>query len=206
MDNSLKKNNIDPEIKNVEVETDGPEEAPEKDDVEIENDEEFSSAITKDAVSKLRQRLKKSDDDKKEYLLGWQKLKADYVNSRRQDEEEKKVFIRYAESDIMSKIIPVLDSFDVALTQGKSLEVVPEEWQKGMEQIRNQLKNILTEHGLTVIDPENTPFNPHESEAIGVSETDDESKDDMVATVLQKGYKLHDRLIRPAKVKVWKCN
>jgi len=206
MDNLTEKNNIDPEINNVEVETDGPEEAPEKDDIELENDEEFSSAITKDAVSKLRQRLKKSDDDKKEYLLGWQKLKADYVNSRRQDEEEKKVFIKYAESDIISKIIPVLDSFDVALTQGKSLEVVPEEWRKGMEQIRNQLKNILTEHGLTVVDPENASFNPNESEAIGVSETDNESKDDMVATVLQKGYKLHDRLIRPAKVKVWKCN
>lgn len=206
MDNSKEKNNIEPETKPNDTETNGKTEMPENEDIELEQDEEFSSSMGKDVVTRLRQRLKQSDEEKREYLLGWQKMKADYINSKKQDEEEKKAVIKFAEADIITEIIPVLDSFEMALTNQSLLATVPEEWRKGMEQIRNQLKGILVEHGLKVIDPQDSAFNPHESEAVGVSETDDASKDDTVAMVLQKGYKLHDRVIRPAKVKVWKHN
>jgi molecular chaperone GrpE len=213
MDNSKEKNNIDPETTPkthpTHPETGG--EETDVDDIELENDAEFSSSMNKDVVTRLRQKLKKSDEEKREYLLGWQKMKADYINSRKQDEEEKKAVIKFAESDLISEIIPVLDSFEMALGgQGQTAAgagAVSEEWRRGIEQIRNQLHSILSDHGLKVLNPApGSHFSPHEAEAVGVSETDDASKDDTVATVFQKGYKLHDRVIRPAKVKVWKHN
>lgn len=200
----------DPKKEPIEAENEEATLSPvEGDDIELEKDEEFvafSAAKNKDVVLGLRQKLKQSDEEKREYLLGWQKMKADYINSRKQDEEEKRAVIKFAEADVITEIIPVLDSFEMALANEKSLAEIPEEWRRGMEQIRNQLKGILVEHGLKVIDPQDAAFNPHESEAVGIAETDDAGKDDMVAAVLQKGYKLHDRVIRPAKVKVWKHN
>jgi molecular chaperone GrpE len=207
-DTKKEKNNIESEN---EKDSDNTEtnDIDESDDIELEKDQEFqnfSTAQNKDVVASLRQKLKQSDEEKREYLLGWQRTKADYINSKKQDEEDRKNFIKYAEAEIISEIIPVLDSFEMAFANQTQLEGVPPEWRKGVEQIKNQLQSILSERGLTEINPTAKPFNPHEAEAIGIVETEESAKDHTVESVLQKGYKLKDKVIRPAKVKVWKFN
>ncbi len=177
------------------------------DDVSLEQDSEFSEHTArqnKDVVADLRARLKKSDEEKREYLTGWQKLKADYINSRKQDEEDNKRRIKYAEEELLTELAPVLDSFEMAFANKEELAKLPEVWRKGVEQIHNQFFAILTNHKVKIIDPLGEPFDPRESEAVGIVEVTDPKQDDVVISVLQKGYKVHDKIIRPAKVRVGK--
>lgn len=158
----------------------------------------------KDIVAELRKKLKKSDDEKKEYLLGWQRAKADYVNSRKQDEQNNELVVKFAEAELLSELVSALDSFDIAFAGMEKTTGLPEEWVKGMEQIRNQLSSILREHKLEVIDPVGKPFDPREAETIGFIDTGNPEEEDTVISVVQKGYKLHGRTLRPAKVRVGK--
>lgn len=132
MSDSIKneKNNIEPE----ETENSS------QDDVEFEADTENgeSSFNLKTNLDNLRKRLKKAEAEKNEYLLGWQRTKADYINSRKQDEETNRTAIKYAEASLVSELVPVLDSFDMAFSNKKMIESLPAEWKKGMEQIYNQ--------------------------------------------------------------------
>jgi len=173
-------------------------------EMELEADTEYSEHASKDIVADLRKKLKKSNDEKGEYLLGWQKAKADYINARRQDEESNKAAIKFAEADLISELVPVLDSFELAFADKKAIENLPPEWKKGMEQVRNQFQKILVEHNLEIIDPLGQAFDPRTSEAVGMVNTDKKDEDDKVLSVFQKGYKIHDRVIRPAKVRVGK--
>lgn len=158
----------------------------------------------KDLIAELRKKLKKSEDEKKEYLLGWQRAKADYINSRRQDEQDNELVVKFAEAKLLSELVPVLDSFDIAFASKEKTTELPKEWERGVEQIRNQLRSVLQEHKLEIIDPVGRPFDPREAETIGFIDTGNSDEDDMVISVIQKGYKLHERVLRPAKVRVAK--
>lgn len=173
-------------------------------DFELEKDIEFSQSDSKDVVSELRKKLRKSEQEKREYLLGWQRTKADYINSKKQDDEATKSLIKFAEIGLMSDLVAVLDSFDVAIVKQKDDQSIPKEWKDGMEQIYNQLLKILKDRGLEVIDTQNSTFDPRLAEAVGVTEVQDEEQDGRIVSVLQKGYKVKDRVLRPAKVMVGK--
>lgn len=179
----------------------------EADDISLEQDAEYGQykdKKSKDVVADLRVRLKKSDEEKREYLLGWQKMKADYINSRKQDDEDNKRKIKYAEADLLAELAPVLDSFEMAFSNKETLAKLPEEWKKGIEQIHTQFFNILSEHKVEIIDPVGKEFDPRDSEAIGMVAVSTPEEDNIVISVLQKGYMVHDKLIRPAKVRVGK--
>lgn len=173
-------------------------------DIELEKDPEFGEISKKDVIAKLRERLKKSEEDKREYLLGWQKTKADYVNARRQDDESNKLLLEFAEVGLVTDLIPVLDSFEVALGRQNSDSELPPEWKKGTEQIFNQILNVLRGRGLEEINPLNDVFDPKDSEAIGMVAVTDPEKDGKIVNVFQKGYRIKGRVIRPAKVQVGK--
>lgn len=170
---------------------------------EIADGEEYPNK-NKDVITDLRAKLKKAVEEKQEYLLGWQKSKADYINSRRQDEEDNRAAVKYAESGLITELIAVLDSFDMAFANEAGVAKLPEQWKKGITQVRNQLSGILTAHKLEIIDPTGKEFDPREAEAVSMVPVSSESDDHRVMTVLQKGYKLHDRVLRPAKVQVGK--
>lgn len=170
---------------------------------EIAATEEYPNK-TKDVVADLRKRLKQAEGEKQEYLLGWQRAKADFINSRKQDEESNKQMVKYAEASLLTELIPVLDSFDMAFSNEAEVAKLPEVWRKGVEQIRSQLLAVLAAHNLEIIDPTGQDFDPREAEAVGVVETTDSAQDDKVVSVFQKGYKLQGRVLRPAKVKVGK--
>lgn len=173
-------------------------------DLVFEEDHENDSHDIKDTITNLRTRLKKAEVEKQEYLDGWQRAKADFINIRKRDEDSKREFTKFAKSDLLLEIIPVLDSFDMAFASRESWEKLPVEWRKGMEHIHNQLLSVLSGSGLKELNPIGEDFNPALEEAAGFIDTENENEDGKILQVLQKGYFLHEKLIRPAKVKIGK--
>jgi len=177
----------------------------ESDDHVLERDVEFSeytSKENKELVADLRAKLKKSEDEKGEYLTGWQRAKADFINARKQDIEANKLLIKFAEANLVSEIIPVLVSFDIAFANTEAADDPSGDWKKGVEQIRNKLLAVLLEHNVEVIDPLGKQFDPSLAEAVGMMDTKNPNEDHVVLSVFQKGYKLHEKVISPAKVRV----
>jgi molecular chaperone GrpE len=122
---------------------------------------------------------------------------ADFENLRKRTEREKADFFRYALAGAMKDILPVLDNFDRALEHAEE----GDEFHKGVLLIYKQLYDVLQKHGLKPIDEEGVHFDPNIHEAV-VREEDPDVPSQTVVAVLQKGYFLHDRLLRPALVKV----
>ena len=171
-------------------------------DLVFEEDLEANAPDIKSAVGKLRERLKKTEAEKQEYLLGWQKAKADYINARKRDEEGNRDFAKFARSDLVQEIIPVLDSYDMAFMNKAEWEKLPQEWRKGMEGIRSQLLSVLSKNGLKELNPVGEEFNPALEEAVGFIDSEKDEDENKVLQVLQKGYFLHEKRLRPAKVKI----
>lgn len=122
---------------------------------------------------------------------------ADFENFRKRTEREKNEFFRYAVGGLMKELLPVLDNFDRALDHAEE----GDEFHKGVLLIYKQLFDVLQKAGLKPIDEANVPFDPNIHEAV-VREENDSLPSHTVAAVLQKGYFIHDRLLRPALVKV----
>jgi molecular chaperone GrpE len=149
--------------------------------------EELSSD---NALKKLRENLKKCVSEKQEYIDGWQRTKADFINYKKGQEERKIEILKFAKEDLISDILPILDSFNMAKNTPS--------WKDGMEQIYSQMISILSKNGLEEIMPLNDEFDPREHEAVEIVEGD-EGK---VVEVLQSGYKLNGKIIRAARVKI----
>ncbi len=113
---------------------------------------------------------------------------------------------RRAESsmkDLFNSLLEVIDSFDRALETAKS-EHSFDELMQGMNMIRDHFLTALKKAGITPLEILNTPFNPDMAEAMGVIETDDPQKDNMVVEEFSKGYQYKDKMLRPAMVRVGK--
>jgi molecular chaperone GrpE len=142
---------------------------------------------------------KKLQDYNKDLLQTLQRRQADFDNYRRQSEQRlAKEHARGMET-LLEKLLPVLDGFDLALAASANPAV--QEYSKGVEIIRKQLWDVLAKQGIERIDALGKPFNPHLHHAIESVETS-EYPDGTVTQVLQQGYIFHDRVLRPAMVKV----
>jgi molecular chaperone GrpE (heat shock protein) len=121
---------------------------------------------------------------------------ADFDNYRKRTERERADFHRYATSNLLRDLLPILDNFERALSHAPD-----EEFGRGVALIYKQLMDTLTRNGLRPIEEANVPFDPNIHEGVMREETD-QYPSHTVTEVLQKGYFLHDRLLRPAMVKV----
>ena len=122
---------------------------------------------------------------------------ADFENFRKRAEREKDDFRRYALVGVIRDLLPVIDNFDRALEHAEE----GDEFHKGVALIYKQLYDVLQRHGLKPITESGVRFDPNIHEAV-VREEDPSVPSHTVVAVLQKGYFLHDRLLRPAMVKV----
>jgi len=122
---------------------------------------------------------------------------ADYENFRKRSEREKQDFFKYALSGLMKDLLPVLENFDRALEHAEE----GDDFHKGVLMIYKQLYDILKKNGLRPIEESGVPFDPKIHEAV-VREEDPSVPSHTVTAILQKGYFLQDRLLRPALVKV----
>ena len=122
---------------------------------------------------------------------------ADFENYRRRAERERDELRRYAAFEAMSDFLPVLDNLERALSAGGSADDV----RVGVEMIRRQMRDLLRQRGVAPVEALGEPFDPTLHEAVAR----DEDPDVDVPTVIeemQRGYRMHDRLLRPALVKV----
>jgi molecular chaperone GrpE len=127
------------------------------------------------------------------------RAQAEFENVRRRGAKEQQDFRDYAAADAIKSLLPVVDSFERAL-QVKS---APGDFRSGVELIYKQLQDVLAKLGVRAIPAKGEPFDPHVHEAIEMVETSD-APDHEVIEELQRGYKIKDRLLRPAMVKVAK--
>lgn len=130
-----------------------------------------------------------------------QRERADFVNFKKRIERESEGVKHKVSGDVLAKILPVIDDFE------RALGAVPQDeqsndWMQGISLIHRKLQNLIDNEGIEVIDPLGEPFDPNFHEAIGADEPTDDIPSDHVTVVLQKGYKLGERVLRPAMVRV----
>lgn len=145
-------------------------------------------------VAKLKAELDTVKKEKQEYLDGWQRSKADYVNALKRFEAEKKGLPTIGVFKAVHAFLPAYDALERAKEHGE----VPE----GFAGIAKQLENAFATLGVSAFGEVGEAFDPNQHEALGMDPTDDKSKDDIITVVLEKGYKISEAVIRPAKVRV----
>lgn len=165
----------------------------------IEDEAEFSFNSSSE-VKKLKEKLKKCREERQEYLDGWQRAKADFINYKNKEEERRKEGARYAREDVVTQLLPVIDSFEMAFRDKEVWGRVDKNWTRGIEHIYSQLLKILEENGVSQDNPLGEAFDPNVHESVSVAPTKKKEEDGIILEVHQKGYLLGERVVRPARV------
>mgnify|MGYP001575449179 CR=1 FL=1 len=148
-------------------------------------------------------KLKEDADKVAEFAGKILRLQADFENTRKRIEREKQDFVKFANEGIILELLNVLDDLERTVNLAESHKENPEAFLKGVEMILAHLYEMLKEYGVKPIEAEGKIFDPHIHEALMQVENKDLPEHTIVEE-LQKGYKLNDRVIRTAKVKVSK--
>jgi molecular chaperone GrpE len=172
------------------------------DDVVFEDNTEVTGGDYQKKTQQLKAKIKELEAKATEYLTGWQKDKADFINLRKKDEEIKKEVVSFAKESLITDLIPVLDSFESAMKNKTAWEQVDSNWRVGVEYIAGQLSQILENNGLKKVYPLGQPFDHTRDEALEMVPTTDASQDGQILEVVQTGYMMGERIIRAPKVKV----
>jgi molecular chaperone GrpE len=155
----------------------------------------------------LHQEIEKLKEEKEEYLKGWQRERANFINYKKEEKTRFKEVMSFSNERLIKSLITILDGFNLAIQsfvqQGKS-EEENENYLKGIYLIKNQLEDILKKEGVEAIEAKvGQPFDPTFHEA--VTEVKDEKFDShVIVEILEKGYILNGKIIRPCRVSVTK--
>ncbi len=178
----------------------------ESDDVEsleINEAGEVEGSLSEgDEQSDLQSELEEIRSQAEEYLDGWQRARAEFANYKKRIQKEREDSRSFITAEIMSKYITVVDDFERALSDRPS-DGASDAWAEGVDMIYRKLKTILESEGVEEFSPEGEIFDPNFHEAIGFEESDDHDEG-MIFQVIQPGYKIGERVIRPAIVRVAK--
>ncbi len=154
--------------------------------------------LTPQEIEDLKQKAAKADEH-------WERLlrtTADLENFKKRAARERQEAIRFANASLLEKLVPALDNFDMALAAANNAEPHSlESLKTGITMIYQQLKAALLDAGLEEIDATNQPFDPNLHEAVSHQDSA-ELPEGQVLQQLRKGYKLRERLLRPASVVV----
>lgn len=154
-------------------------------------------------LKKLRDQLKLAEEDKKTALEELANVRADYLNARKRLEEDTKRTVERKTIKHMEALLPLADSFHMAMSNKDVWEKADENWRKGVEGINSQLLQILKDNGVHPVNPIGETFDPTKHEAIGTEEVDTKDVDTVMA-VVQQGYEMtidgKTETIRPARV------
>ncbi|KKR70808.1 MAG: Protein GrpE [Candidatus Nomurabacteria bacterium GW2011_GWB1_40_7] len=170
--------------------------------LEFEFNEDGEEDLKK-TFKKLRADLKMCKKEKEDYLNGWQKERAEFANYRKQEDDRRAMFSESMRERILMRFLSVLDSFNMAFANKEAWEKVDDNWRKGVEYIYSQMNAIFEEYGVRPIGEEGEAFDPNIHQSIDMVETDDKELEHKIANVIQKGFKMGERVIRPARVNVY---
>ncbi len=169
----------------------------------VESTEDGEELPKKDITKKLREEIKKLQKEKEEYLTGWQRAKADYINLQKELDIARINISVFAKEKMVEKLLPALDSFEMAFANKEHWGKIDKDWQDGITSIYQQFISGFEKSGIEKIDKSDIPFDPNIHQSISIVETEDEGKDHTVEKILQVGYKIGERVIRPAKVTIY---
>ena len=145
--------------------------------------------------------LSRCESERDEYLDGWKRAKAELLNYKKDEFRRLEEMAKYSEEVVVRELLPVLDSFDLALVSEDLKEDKKSE--RGIYLIRQQLKDALQKVGLEQIEVKiGDDFNPLFHEA--VMQVEAETDSGKIAEEMERGYRLNGKVIRPARVKVSK--
>ncbi|HEY4478163.1 MAG TPA: nucleotide exchange factor GrpE [Candidatus Paceibacterota bacterium] len=174
----------------------------EDDVVEFEYNEDGEEDLKK-TLKKLRADLKQAKKEKEEYLTGWQKERAEFTNYKKQEEDRKSMMSESLRERILTRFLGVIDSFNMAFANKEAWEKVDAGWRKGVEYIYAQMQGVFEEYGVKPVGVVGEAFDPAVHEPVEMVDTDKKEDDHKVAVVIQQGYKLGERVIRPARVNLF---
>lgn len=158
------------------------------------NDKEQDVTLSKEEHAKFLEQAKELEAMRDKLL----RSAADYDNARKRLAKEREEFVRFSQERLLRELLPTLDNFERALThaEGGDHRGVA----AGVQLIWKQLSEILSAHGLKRLSSEGQPFDPHLHEA--VDQLEEEGPENIVVKEIVPGYLLHDRVLRPAKVRI----
>ncbi len=170
-----------------------------EDDIEFEdNDADFKSKL-----KTLKEKLDTSQKERQEYLDGWQRERAEFANYKKDEESRRNTVRAFAREKIIMDMLSVLDSFDMAFSNKEAWEKADKNWRVGVEYIYNQFLTILERYNVKQIGDVGVSFDPNIHQSIETVATDEKEKDHTIERVIQKGYQIGDRTLRPARVNMF---
>ena len=178
----------------------------------MENKEEKKKEEKKkpEDIKELKKKLEELERQKDEYLSGWRRTRANFLNYQKDELERVGELIKYAGTGLVLKLLPILDNFEIAEKKIEK-ELKNDESIKGILQIKTQMKDFLKSQGVEEIKAIGQKFDPQLHEIIEEVVPSEASakegkniKSGIIIEEIQKGYKLHGKVLRPAKVKVSK--
>ena len=168
--------------------------------LELGDEEERGS----DKLKQLRHKLQKSDEEKRHLMETMQRERADFLNARKRLEGERAVDRLRQTKRHVEALLPLCDSFEMALRDKEAWEKADANWRKGIEGIHGQLSHLMESYGVKSIGTAGEAFDPYKHEAIGTALVTEKKDHDTVVAVLQTGYEITDdsttEVIRPARV------
>jgi molecular chaperone GrpE len=174
----------------------------EKEQVELleENKELQQDTKLNEEMLKLEEEINTLTDQNKGLEEKVKLAQAELINYRRRKDEEVESLLKFANQGIITDLLPIIDNFERFLSHSEDSEEI-KKYSVGIKMIYNNLKDILKQYGVEEINRVGQIFDPNLEQALLV-ENDHTKEDDIVLEVLLKGYKLKDRVIRPASVKI----
>jgi molecular chaperone GrpE len=168
-----------------------------RDPEETHNNETELPAVEIKGAESPEQALAEEKKKSEEYLANWQRTQADFINYKRRNEQERQEFNSFANANLIRGLLPVLDDLE------RALNAIPEEfanhdWVEGVRMVERKFKTSLEGQGVKPIKALGETFDPNFHEAL----KHDKGKEGLVIEEFQKGYMLHDKLLRPSRVSV----
>lgn len=173
-------------------------------DGEILTEKQKSKNDKEKLKEKFEDKIKRLEKERDEYLAGWQRIQADYKNREREIEDYKKEIIKFANTNIIRDLIPVLDGYDIAKSNKSQWEAIDTNWRMGVEYLFAQLHNVLESNGVNMFGEVGEEYDTSLHEAVEKIKLplEEKEKSGKIINVLQKGYRIGDKILREARVKV----
>ena len=172
------------------------------DEISFEDVNDEGEVDVKTTIKKLREKIKKLESEKQEYLDLSQRTRADYANFKKEIDGERALSRKFATRKFIEELLPVLDAYDMAQGNKDAWEKVDKNWRIGIEYIFGQLRSVLEKEGVIQHGKVGDHFNPVLHESMEAVEVTNEGEHDKIVRVLQNGYRMHDTNLRPARVHV----
>lgn len=161
---------------------------------EVEHEAEVEAAVEETEIDTLKEKVAELEDQNL-------RLQAEMVNMRTRNQKEREAAAKYRSQDLAKELLPVIDNLERALASDVDGEH-GEALKKGVQMVLDNLKQTLNAHGIVEIEALNQPFDPNYHQAVQTVPAEGDIKSGIVVEEFQKGYQLHDRVLRPSMVVV----